>query len=146
VRTVVLESPYAGREHPSARLVKMDAWLNRSYLRDCMRDSLARGEAPFASHMMYVKVLKDSVETERRLGTRAGFAWGQLATVRVFYLDRGMSPGMVQGLQEALRLRQPIEIRGLGAWRGPRRLEALRALNGWLEGSSQAGDVDWSGF
>ena len=39
---VVIESPYAG-----------DVKRNRAYLKACLRDSLARGEFPFASHAVF---------------------------------------------------------------------------------------------
>lgn len=42
MRRVILESPYAG-----------EVKLNAAYAQLCMRDSLLRGEAPIASHLMY---------------------------------------------------------------------------------------------
>jgi hypothetical protein len=62
---VILESPYAG-----------DVEANMRYARAAMRDSLMRGEAPFASHLLYTQegVLLDSVPEERTLGIEAGFA------------------------------------------------------------------------
>lgn len=44
MRIVVLESPYAG-----------DIERNTNYARDCMRDSILRGEAPIASHLIYTQ-------------------------------------------------------------------------------------------
>lgn len=53
---VLLESPYAGNVE-----------LNVTYARACMRDCLKRGEAPFASHLLYTQpgVLDDLVPNER---------------------------------------------------------------------------------
>lgn len=42
MRRVIIESPYAGNVE-----------ANATYLRRCLRDSLLRGEAPFASHAIY---------------------------------------------------------------------------------------------
>lgn len=52
LRLVIVESPYAG-----------DIEANVAYARRCLRDSLARGEAPIASHLLYTQegVLRDDV-------------------------------------------------------------------------------------
>jgi hypothetical protein len=61
-----------------------------------MADSLARGEAPIASHLLYTQpgILDDSDWNERRKGIEAGFAWGVHADLVAFYLDHGWSDGM----------------------------------------------------
>ena len=41
MRLVIVESPYAG-----------DVEANEEYARQCVRDSLMRGEAPIASHLL----------------------------------------------------------------------------------------------
>jgi hypothetical protein len=90
---------------------------NRQYARACMRDSFNRGEAPFASHLMYDQpgILDDTLPEERELGIQAGLEWGQVATIRVFYLDLGMSSGMLLGKAAAVELGQLIVSRTLGA-------------------------------
>jgi hypothetical protein len=57
-RLVIVESPFAG-----------DVAANLSYGRRCMADCLRRGEAPFASHLLYTQpgVLDDSLPEERQL-------------------------------------------------------------------------------
>jgi hypothetical protein len=82
---VILESPYAG-------LVDR----NISYARLCVRDSLSRGEAPIASHLLYTQdgILDDDMPTERKWGIDAGLAWKNVAEKHVFYIDYGMSTGM----------------------------------------------------
>lgn len=82
---VVIESPYAG-----------DVQKNEEYARACMADSLARGEAPIASHLLYTQpgILDDTVPEQRRLGINSGFCWGIHADLVVFYMDNGMSKGM----------------------------------------------------
>lgn len=102
---VILESPYAG-----------DTPLHLRYLRACIRDSLLRGEAPYASHHLYTApgVLRDELDDERERGLVAGFAWRQFAQKSVFYLDYGWSMGMVRGREAAVRLGQACEFRVLG--------------------------------
>lgn len=104
-RLVILESPYAG-----------DVERNVSYARACMADCLRRGEAPYASHLLYTQpgVLDDTIASERALGINAGFAWGEVAAARVVYTDLGISGGMTAGIAEAKRLGQPVEYRAIG--------------------------------
>jgi hypothetical protein len=101
-RRVIIESPLAG-----------DYEANRAYALDCMRDSIKRGESPYASHVLLPLVLDDTNESQRELGIALGFAWGELADARVFYIDRGVSRGMRLGYAEATRLGQTIEVRVL---------------------------------
>lgn len=88
-RRVVIESPYAG-----------DVEANVAYARRCVLDSLRRGEAPFASHLLYTQpgILDDLVAEERTLGIDAGLAWGAAAELVAVYIDRGVSPGMIKGV------------------------------------------------
>ncbi len=103
---------------------------NRQYARACMADSFARGEAPFASHLMYDQpgILDDTKPDERELGIKAGLEWGLVAQARVFYLDLGMSGGMHLGLLAAEELGQRIISRVLGApWSSLPRSEIERS-------------------
>jgi hypothetical protein len=107
MRRVILESPYAG-----------NVWqrlLNRRYARACMHDCLKRGEAPFASHLLYTQpgVLRDGVKLERDKGIQAGLAWGEWAHASVVYTDRGITDGMKIGIARAHELGRPIEYRTL---------------------------------
>lgn len=108
MRRVIVESPYAG-ETPE----EIDR--NIRYARACVRDCLERGEAPFASHLLYTQpgVLNDSVPEERQRGIDAGFVWGVVADATVVYADLGISRGMQFGIEEAHRLGRPIEVRAL---------------------------------
>lgn len=111
-RRVIIESPYRGR---TAR----ETERNIRYVRACMRDSLLRGEAPFASHALYTLdgVLNDADEAERERGMLAGFAWRPGAEATVAYGDIGVSGGMTRGIEHARELGQAIEYRWLGgAW------------------------------
>lgn len=101
---VQLESPYAG-----------DVEANVAYARRCMHDCLRRGEAPFASHLLYMQpgVLDDTIPDDCKLGIEAGLQWGRNATFTVVYLDRGFTDGMRQGVQRALEEGRRIEYRYL---------------------------------
>ncbi len=103
-RRVYLESPYAG-----------NIPLHVAYARACMADCLAKGEAPFASHLLYTQegVLDDSVPGERSHGINAGFAWGLAACATVLYVDFGISNGMKGGIEAAEKAGRVIEYRRL---------------------------------
>ena len=104
---VILESPYAG-----------DVETNEAYARACMADCLQRGEAPFASHLLYPQpgVLDDTDPSERTKGIVAGFAWRSMATRTVVYHDLGISAGMRAGLAHASAIGSVIEYRNLARW------------------------------
>lgn len=107
-RLVIVESPYAG-----------DVERNIAYARACVRDSLRRGEAPIASHLLYTQdgVLDDGRPEERVLGIAAGLSWLRVADASVVYSDLGVSPGMAKGIAAALAAGVKIERRFLhGAW------------------------------
>jgi hypothetical protein len=103
-RLVILESPYAG-----------DVEANVAYARRCLRDSLLRGEAPIASHLLYTQpnVLDDNVPAERRQGIDAGLAWRRVAEASVVYTDRGISTGMQYGIAAAEQAGIPVEYRSI---------------------------------
>lgn len=121
MKRVVIESPYAG-SHGSdcvCTSCKMEVLRNIDYLRACMADCFARGEAPYASHALYTQpgVLRDHDKDERKLGIEAGFEWGDLAKLRVVYSDLGVSNGMNLGIERARRINQPVEYRLLPGWK-----------------------------
>lgn len=103
-RRVILESPYAGNIE-----------ANIAYARACVRDSLSRGEAPIASHLLYTQpgVLRDEVPDERNWGINAGLAWGSVADATVVYTDHGISHGMRYGIRAAENDGRPVEYRTL---------------------------------
>jgi hypothetical protein len=103
---VVIESPYKG-----------DVERNLVYAKMAMLDSIWRGEAPFASHILYTQVLDDKVLAERQLGIVMGQAWLLEANLVAFYTDLGMSQGMKESLQllKSKRVRVPFEIRKVNA-------------------------------
>lgn len=105
MRRVIVESPYAG-----------EVEANIAYARQCVADCLQRGEAPFASHLLYTQpgILDDTVPQEGRLGIAAGLAWGEVAHATVVYTDRGISAGMQLGIEHAIADGKPVEYRRLG--------------------------------
>jgi hypothetical protein len=126
MQKVIIESPYNGGPGPFKFIRR---WLNIRYARRCMADSLRRGEAPFLSHLLYPQVLDDDKPTQRKQGIEAGLEWGQCAGLTAVYLDRGLTKGMMLGLEEASIKRRKIEIRHLKKswWR--RLLDCIRL---WL--------------
>jgi hypothetical protein len=102
VKRVIIESPLAG-----------DMEANIEYAKLCLKDSIDRGEAPFASHLIYTEVLDDSLPEERAKGMAMGFAWMQSADLVAVYIDRGISKGMKQGITLAKSIGIPFEMREL---------------------------------
>jgi hypothetical protein len=104
MRLVILESPFAGDEQ-----------ANIDYARLCVRDSLMRGEAPIASHLLYTQptILDDSVPKERQHGIDAGLAWRAVAHGSVVYTDRGITRGMEYGIAAAKEAGRTVEYRSI---------------------------------
>lgn len=105
---VIVESPYAG-----------DILSNERYARAAMADCLRRGEAPYASHLLYTQpgVLNDLDPAERKHGMEAGFAWGDMAERTIVYTDLGISSGMEAGITRAEAAGRPVERRTLPDWK-----------------------------
>lgn len=111
---VVIESPFGTRPDGS-RASPEEVERNKVYVQRCLRDSLDRGEAPFASHALYTTCLKDATPAERKTGMQAGFAMGDACQMCAVYEDYGLSPGMYEGIARAeSRLYQAIEFRRIG--------------------------------
>lgn len=97
---VIIESPYGG-----------DHERNAAYARVCMLDSLERGEAPIASHLLHTQVLDDDAPAERKMGIEAGLAWYRVADKCVVYAREGITKGMLAGIARAASYGLLIEIR-----------------------------------
>jgi len=109
LRVVQFESPFGA---PDAEGIVR----NVAYALIGMRDSLTRGEAPFASHLLYTQMLDDAVASERSMGIDAGLAiGGKAAEATVVYEDLGISRGMQYGIDHAKELGRPVESRRLYA-------------------------------
>lgn len=90
MKKVIIESPYAG-----------DVEENLKYARACLVDSLKRGEAPIASHLLYPQVLNDE-DPAAITRIEAGLAWLDVADLHVFYVDKGFSKGMLKALERCI--------------------------------------------
>lgn len=106
MKLVFVESPF-GNDDP---LVVEE---NIKYARAAVRDSLMRGESPFASHLLHTQpgILDDQTPDERALGIAAGLAWAEKADLTAVYIDLGISKGMQQGIQHAELWGRPVEWR-----------------------------------
>jgi len=104
MKLVVIESPYAG-----------DIEANVEYARRCVRDSLERGEAPVAFHLLFTQpgILRDEVKEERQWGMDAGHAWIEKADLVAVYTDKGISRGMKWGMRVAYKYLIPVAERTL---------------------------------
>lgn len=106
---VIIESPFAG-----------DLPKNVAYARAAVSDSLGRGEAPYASHLLYTQpgILDDDTPEEREWGLEAGWEFMRVATRVAVYKDLGISNGMQRGIERAQSLGIPVEFREVdyGAW------------------------------
>jgi len=102
MKLVIIESPYAG-----------DVQRNVEYARRCVRDSLSKGEAPIASHLLYTQpgILDDRIQDERTFGISAGHMWIQRCDLVAVYTDLGVSDGMCGGIGFAEDMKKPIEFR-----------------------------------
>ena len=103
MKRVIIESPYAGNIE-----------RNTEYAKRCLQDSINRREAPLASHLLYPAVLDEHNPAERALGIELGYAWMHVATLVVFYIDYGMSPGMHKAESKADSLSILTEKRTIG--------------------------------
>lgn len=119
---VIVESPFAG------------AFANVRYSRECLRDCIARGESPFASHLLYTQkgVLDDKIPSERERGIATANAWLEVADYVVVYGDLGITEGMEKGIEKAIKAKKPVQFRWLRSGlerRGFEQLsEALRRI------------------
>lgn len=112
MKLVLVESPFAGWGQTEIER-KACEQANTEYARRCMADCLKRGEAPYASHLLYTQdhVLDDDVPEERKLGIEAGLCWGAKAAKSVVYIDRGFTKGMAKGLRRTFDDGREFELR-----------------------------------
>jgi len=108
LRRVIIESPCAA--------VSNEEWIaNADYLNECLRDSIARGEAPYASHGIFAfsGAFEDADPEQREACMLAGFAWQTAAEAVIVYTDRGMSAGMVRAVELAAKQGITVEQRSI---------------------------------
>lgn len=109
MKLVILESPFAASNGKTVE-------ENIQYARRCVRDSLSRGEAPIASHLLYTQegILDDLIPEERQWGIDAGLAWKAVAHGSVVYTDYGITKGMEYGIAAAKAAGLTVDFRTLG--------------------------------
>lgn len=100
---IMIESPYAG-----------EVQRNYEYAKRALKDSLNRGESPFASHLLYPIVLKDTILTERERGLAAAMEWLDVCDGVAVYQDYGVSPGMRRAMRRAKAKEKMIVYRKIG--------------------------------
>ena len=108
LKRVIIESPYSG----GGQLEKQMEHF--AYLERCLRDSLPRGEAPFASHGFYTIFLDDDSLRDRDLGMKCGWAWMALCDFVAVYIDYDNRSCMLKGIEEATELGKVVEYRKIG--------------------------------
>jgi hypothetical protein len=108
MKLVVIESPLSAP-------TREERERNKQYAKRAMADSISKGEAPYASHLLFDQpgILNDQLTSERRLGMLAGFAWGAKADLVAVYADYGISKGMQEGIELAAKRGQEVEFRYL---------------------------------
>lgn len=134
MKLVIVESPFSAGDtaaimaHIKANNLKGDDSIhnrvrdnllarNIAYARCAVADCIARGEAPFASHLIYTQpgILDDDTPDDREKGIAAGLSFYSVAEACIVYDDYGISLGMEQGIAQAKRLSVPVIGRKLGA-------------------------------
>lgn len=121
MKRVIIESPYAGKKLDLPWFLKWLSWIvykittyqNVLYARKCLYDSLQRGEAAFASHLLYTQVLDDKKIEDREKGISAGFLIGKDFDLTAVYVDKGISYGMIAGCSRAHMENRKIEERSI---------------------------------
>lgn len=105
MKAIFLCSPYSG-----------DVAVNVLYAERCMMDSIRRGEAPFAPHLLYTRngILDDSVPDQRQKGAALGIFYLGIIRRLVVYRDLGISRGMNAEINYAEENGIPVVYRSLG--------------------------------
>ncbi len=106
----IIESPW--RDNDRTEHLK-----NIQYAQACVRDSISRGELPFASHLLYTQtgILDDSIEEERELGISLNLMMIERCAAVAIYTERGISDGMLAAIRHAEKLQIPMFYRTLKA-------------------------------
>ena len=108
-----MQKPFTVIESPFSAPTIEDLVRNVQYAMLAVRDSLNRGEAPYASHLFYTQMLDDNKANERQLGMDAGLTICKHADQTVTYVDLGISRGMEYGIETAEKAGRVIVERRL---------------------------------
>jgi hypothetical protein len=102
---VLIVSPYRG-----------DTKTNLAYARAALLDSIERGEAPFASHLLYPQVLDDNDQVQRDLGLACEAAYMKVCHKVAVYIDLELSEGMESTVCRAVSEGVHVQRRSLFGW------------------------------
>ena len=93
MKLAIIESPFAG-----------DIEGNIQYARKAVKHALSLGYSPIASHLLFTQegILDDAIPEERKKGIEAGLSWYKVADICLVYMDKGISEGMMQGINRAV--------------------------------------------
>ena len=108
-----IQKPFTVIESPFSAPTIEGLVRNVQYAMLAVRDSLNRGEAPYASHLFYTQMLDDNNAGERQLGMDAGLTICQHADQTAVYTDLGVSRGMEYGIETAKKAGRAIVERCL---------------------------------
>jgi hypothetical protein len=113
---VVIESPWAGLGADKVEsLADMERCQAFIYLRACIRDSLSRGEIPWASHAMLAltRALYEEDPDQRQEGIDLNKQLIKSEAIKlvVLYEDFGISRGMKEALIWSRIHGKPVEFR-----------------------------------
>ena len=78
-----------------------------------MLDSIDKGEAPFAAHLLYPQILTEETVDDQNVGIKLGLQWGEKAAKTIVYQDLGITSEMNYGIRNAFRHGRPIEYRNI---------------------------------
>jgi hypothetical protein len=87
---------------------------NQAYCKICMSEAmLIEDESPINFSLIYSQCLNDDDDIERNAIIKTTSAWQSVIDKKIFYIDRGLSNGMVLGYLDALRKGISVEFRTL---------------------------------
>lgn len=112
--TVAIESPFATEKGAPEDVKRAQSKRNIAYALACMRHALAEGCSPYASHLSFTMILRDTLPEERKLGMKAGFAYADQCDERWICLDVGESGGMKAGRTRGTKNGQRVIEKRLG--------------------------------
>lgn len=106
MKLITIEVPYTEDKEADAE-----------YARRAVADSLARGEAPIMSHLLYMQpgILDSSNPEQLAQGVEAARAWGSAAHETVLYCDRGITVSMDAATDRAHREGRSVTQRTIGS-------------------------------
>lgn len=101
MKRAIIESPFKGANMDERK-------ENENYARACCAHAVKLGFVPFASHLFFPQFLNEDDSEQRKLGIEMGYDFWDKADVLLFYIDRGMSPGMQAALSKAFIEGRPV--------------------------------------